>query len=574
MSLLLDALKQAEKAKQERTGDRGAPDRLEMEAPPASPVPPEPPSPASREATGDGLSMEPLEEAPGGGFRMDDDEDLKELSGEEDGALRLERQHDSRENGDSDRLNLEALASRLTESSGRFARRPVDEKLTPPADTDEFDPHAATMPSLKNVQQSLRDFYDGTDKMTEEEVTSARASQRAAGATGATTRVSQKDARNVFAAKSAERKPIPRRTWTLLGAAVVLLLVGVGGWLWVSMSGLTTVPRPPVARAPLPAPPAQAPATAARPSVEAVPGAPADTPAPGPAPRESAMTPEEALAAATTPLESTSPSGAATPARTQTTAAAAAPPTAAADAAPASGPAPAASARVAATDDATPVVAPPRPAAGEDALPIRIDRSPARDPEFRQTRTAYEMYRRGDMAGAETTYRQVLQKSPQNRDALLGLAAVALQRGQPEEAQRHYLRLLALNPKDRLALAALTSLQAGQDPVQTLSRLKVLLDRNPDEGYLHFALGNVYASQRRWPAAQQAFFNAYRTDKSNGDYAFNLAISLDQMGQHAAALDYYRTALARAGEASVSFDRDRAQRRVDALATSAAAPAS
>ena len=572
MSLLLDALKQAEKAKQERTGEGVGLGRLEMESSPA----PQPPAPKPGEATGEGFSIEPLDEAPAGEARMEHDEGSKGPPAGEEDSLHLQGWDGPEGREDSDRLDLEELASRLTDSTGRFADRPADEKLTPPADTDEFDPHAATMPSMKNVQQSLRDFYDGTGKMTEDEVTSAMASQRSAEQTGATTRVSQKDARNVFAAKGADRKPIPRRTWALLGVAVVVLLAGVGGWLWVSMSGLTTVTRPPVARAPLPAVPAEAPVTTARPSVETVPAVPADTavradtaaPAdiPGPAAREPAMTPEQALAAATTP-QASGPAAQDTPGpRTTAPAAADEPPAPAPAAAPAGG--------VAATDDAPPAAAPRRGTDERDTLPIRIDRSPARDPEFRQTRNAYEMYRRGDLAGAESAYRQVLQKSPQNRDALLGLAAVALKSGQPAEAQRHYLRLLALNPKDRLALAALTSLQAVQDPVQTLSRLKVLLDRNPDEGYLHFALGNVYAGQRQWPAAQQAFFNAYRSDKSNGDYAFNLAISLDQMGQHAAALDYYREALARAGEASVSFDRDRAQRRIDALAPSAPAPPS
>jgi len=572
MSLLLDALKQAEKAKQERTGEGVGLGRLEMESSPA----PQPPAPKPGETTGEGFSIEPLDEAPAGEARMEHDEGSKGPPAGEEDSLHLQGWDGPEGREDSDRLDLEELASRLTDSTGRFADRPADEKLTPPADTDEFDPHAATMPSMKNVQQSLRDFYDGTGKMTEDEVTSAMASQRSAEQTGATTRVSQKDARNVFAAKGADRKPIPRRTWALLGVAVVVLLAGVGGWLWVSMRGLTTVTRPPVARVPLPAVPAEAPVTTARPSVEAVPAVPADTAAladtgapadiPGPAAREPAMTPEQALAAATTP-QASGPAAQDTPGpRTTAPAAADEPPAPAPAAAPAGG--------VAATDDAPPAAAPRRGTDERDTLPIRIDRSPARDPEFRQTRNAYEMYRRGDLAGAESAYRQVLQKSPQNRDALLGLAAVALKSGQPAEAQRHYLRLLALNPKDRLALAALTSLQAVQDPVQTLSRLKVLLDRNPDEGYLHFALGNVYAGQRQWPAAQQAFFNAYRSDKSNGDYAFNLAISLDQMGQHAAALDYYREALARAGEASVSFDRDRAQRRIDALAPSAPAPPS
>ena len=73
--------------------------------------------------------------------------------------------------------------------------------------------------------------------------------------------------------------------------------------------------------------------------------------------------------------------------------------------------------------------------------------------------------------------------------------------------------------------------------------MKLLLDQNPDSPQVHFSLGGFYAGQSRWPEAQQAFFDAYTADKNNADYAYNLAVSLEQLGQAKAALSHYRTGL-------------------------------
>jgi tetratricopeptide (TPR) repeat protein len=74
------------------------------------------------------------------------------------------------------------------------------------------------------------------------------------------------------------------------------------------------------------------------------------------------------------------------------------------------------------------------------------------------------------------------------------------------------------------------------------SRLKSLLAQQPEAAYLHAALGGVYAEQNQWPSAQQAYFQAFRVDPASAEYAFNLAVSLDQMGKQDLALDYYQRA--------------------------------
>ena len=73
---------------------------------------------------------------------------------------------------------------------------------------------------------------------------------------------------------------------------------------------------------------------------------------------------------------------------------------------------------------------------------------------------------------------------------------------------------------------------------------------------------------RRWQRApaKQSFFEAYRHAPENGDYAFNLAVSLDHLGQPKSALDYYRVARKLAQTQPVQFDREGLERRIRLLA--------
>ena len=71
--------------------------------------------------------------------------------------------------------------------------------------------------------------------------------------------------------------------------------------------------------------------------------------------------------------------------------------------------------------------------------------------------------------------------------------------------------------------------------------------QQPDDPFLHHALGQLQAAQARWPEARRAFAAARRVDPANPVYALNLAISLDRMGQREEALNYYRATLKTGG---------------------------
>lgn len=202
---------------------------------------------------------------------------------------------------------------------------------------------------------------------------------------------------------------------------------------------------------------------------------------------------------------------------------------------------------------------------------ISITRSTQPDPVSLDLQTAYNDFHAGRTPQAEQAYRQVLARDATNRDAHLGLAAVAVRNAQLDTAREHYRAVLQRNPKDLTAQAALTDLDQAR-PAASESQLKLLLTEQPQSAPLHFALANLYAEQQRWPYAQQAYFEAQRLAPEQPDYAFNLAVSLEHLGQPRLALEYYRRALQLAAAHNAQFDPRTAQQRVEVLRGTLQAP--
>ncbi len=190
----------------------------------------------------------------------------------------------------------------------------------------------------------------------------------------------------------------------------------------------------------------------------------------------------------------------------------------------------------------------------------------------RDLNAAYQALQQGDLTHSERAYKKVLQYDGRNRDSLLGLAAIALQQGRVAQAQYYYQQILQFYPQDSLAQAGLISSLGERSPDASISQLKTMLaqlsqkaENLPQVAYLQFTLGNVYARQQAWTEAQQAYFEAYRTEP-RADYAYNLAISLDQLHQYSAAANYYQQALQLGrGREKSGFDRQAAAQRLQEL---------
>jgi Tfp pilus assembly protein PilF len=178
---------------------------------------------------------------------------------------------------------------------------------------------------------------------------------------------------------------------------------------------------------------------------------------------------------------------------------------------------------------------------------------------------AYQALQDGRLERAENLYRNALQTEAQNVDALLGLGAIAAQRGQAQQAIGFYERALEVEPRNPTAQAGLISLIGQSDPQMSETRLKQLIAREPS-AFLHFNLGNLYAAQNQWPAAQQAYFQAFQMQPDNADYAYNLAIGLEHLDQPKLALTYYRKAIELSfHKGRANFDQNRVIERIGQL---------
>lgn len=181
-------------------------------------------------------------------------------------------------------------------------------------------------------------------------------------------------------------------------------------------------------------------------------------------------------------------------------------------------------------------------------------------------RSAYAALQAGDYEAANRLYSQVAQNDPHNIDVLLGQAAIAIHRDDLDTARNAYLGVLRLEPTNAVAQGALLALFGRADYATAELRLKELVAREPIP-FLYQSLGTLYAEQKLWPQAQNAYFQAQRMDPRNPDHAYNLAVSLEHLGQRALAATYYRRAveLART-RATAAFDVTQAERRAAMIA--------
>ncbi len=175
---------------------------------------------------------------------------------------------------------------------------------------------------------------------------------------------------------------------------------------------------------------------------------------------------------------------------------------------------------------------------------------------------AYLAYRAGKLDQAQQLYLKALSLDSSNTDGLLGMAVIAQRRGDDNVAAHYYAQVLTLDPRNAVANAGMSALSNDDN---SESRLKILLNEQQNSSSLHFALGNYYAEHARWAEAQQAYFDAYKLAPDRAELAFNLAVSLDRLGQNKAAAQYYRRALQLDPGQIADFDHAKVSQRIEAL---------
>jgi tetratricopeptide (TPR) repeat protein len=183
---------------------------------------------------------------------------------------------------------------------------------------------------------------------------------------------------------------------------------------------------------------------------------------------------------------------------------------------------------------------------------------------------AYAALQSGKLDAARQLYSDAARSEPRNINALLGLASIAMQEGRAEEANRLYFNVLELEPRNAYAQTGLIAMMGRADPIAAETRLKQLIAREPLPS-LYFTLGNLYGDQARWAEAQQAYFQAHQLEPANPDYAYNLAIGLEHVGQPKLAANFYQRAVDQAKiKGRSGFNLAQAQDRIRQLAAAQA----
>ena len=182
------------------------------------------------------------------------------------------------------------------------------------------------------------------------------------------------------------------------------------------------------------------------------------------------------------------------------------------------------------------------PSIASTSASMRISKSQSQNSINPILMNAYDAYNAGNDILALKLYKQVLQRDVSNSDALLGLGAIAGRQGRLADAMSWYAKVLEVDPKNSIAMTYLFENQPQNNEYNSETQLKNLLAKQPNDANLHALLGNFHAQKNQWPAAQQAYFDAFRLNAS-AESALNLAVSLDQMGKPALALPYYLQAL-------------------------------
>ncbi len=350
-------------------------------------------------------------------------------------------------------------------------------------------------------------------------------------------------ARTVFAAKqrpgvmaAASSKP-----WLLPALAGLIVLLGAGAWyVWTEISKLTrpaspmsvrsSAPVVPATLAPMPAATGQVPP--GKPAEPAAVVAPQDNPLPPLLPPELKETAPTVVVTATTNLP----------------------------------------ARPLSEREAYAKRIKEAPLAAEPPVSLKLARTIQPDAVHPDLTMAYDALRNGDFASARALYLRRVQADPLSLDAHLGLATVGARTGDRALANRHYRDALAIDPRNEIAMAGVLAISVNASVSNREIQLRTMLGQNPAASSLHFSLGNLLASQNRWVEAQQAYFEAYRLHADVADHAYNLAVSLDHLGQARLAREYYAKALELQPRSRGQFDTAAVAKRVQELTGSDKAP--
>ena len=159
--------------------------------------------------------------------------------------------------------------------------------------------------------------------------------------------------------------------------------------------------------------------------------------------------------------------------------------------------------------------------------------------------TAMAQHQAGNLPVAETLYKQVLQASPNQPDALHLLGLIAKQKGDLKTAVQLMRKSLSFNPNYVEAYVNLgATLQVQDNLTEAADCYRKALALRPNYAEVHSNLGVVLKAQDNLHESAQSFIRALALNPNSAEAFANLDALLKEMAAPDEALIYYRQVLA------------------------------
>jgi Flp pilus assembly protein TadD len=159
---------------------------------------------------------------------------------------------------------------------------------------------------------------------------------------------------------------------------------------------------------------------------------------------------------------------------------------------------------------------------------------------------------------AEKQYQTILEKDPNNLDALSNLGVVYFRTGKTQSAESTLTQALAIAPNNDYVLTTLGIVHYRQSRFdEALKELRKAIELNPNSATAHNYLGITASQKGRQQEAEKEMLQAVATDPNYADAHFNLAVLLITMQPPSRALarEHYARATALGTQPSPSLER-------------------
>lgn len=153
---------------------------------------------------------------------------------------------------------------------------------------------------------------------------------------------------------------------------------------------------------------------------------------------------------------------------------------------------------------------------------------------------AYKALLVGQNGAAISIYKEILEKEPENKDAMFGLATAYHKNSQFEQAREIYTKILKKNPADKEALNNFLVLVAEEAPEDALIELEKLERINSNFSPISAQIAMINLRLGNTDVAARYLRRAILLSPDNISYKYNLAVVYDKAGKEEQALPLYQ----------------------------------